>query len=209
MTKPRKKWRSFNQARRFIRSLGLKNDAEWRRYCKGEIRRLGKKPDDIPTTPDSVYEDKGWVSLGNWLGTGNVSNKKVREQYMPFTKARKFARSLKLRNRDEWQEMVRKGKVPKDIPLKPERAYADKGWVSCGDWLGTGYVPPFQREYHSFQKARLFSRKLKLKSRNEWESYCKGEIKKSVKRPSEIPATPARVYKNNGWNGWPDWLGKK
>lgn len=208
MAQSKRKWKAFRPARKFIRSLGIKNDAVWRLYCKGKLRGKGAKPDNIPTTPNIIYKDEGWVDLGDWLGTGNVSNRKVRENYRAFRAARKFARGLGLKNRDEWQAMVRAGKIPADIPLKPERAYADKGWVSCGDWLGTHYVSPSDRSYRGFQQARAFARKLKLSSRREWEAYCKDGLKGKAKLPVDVPATPARIYKESGWEGWPDWLGK-
>src|SRR5262249_1267087 len=51
-------WRSFEDARSFARSLGLKNYKKWFAYCKSE-----KKPDDIPTAADRIYADAGW---GSW-----------------------------------------------------------------------------------------------------------------------------------------------
>jgi len=209
MAREKSRWRSFRAARTFVKNLGLKNDAEWRLYCKGELKALGKKPADIPTTPSVIYEKSGWVNLGHWLGTGKVSNKKIRESYLPFAKARKIARGLGVQNRKEWQELYLKGKVPKGVPLKPERVYLDKGWVNCGDWFGTGYISPMERVYSPFSKARAFASKLQLASRQEWENYCKDGVKGKPKLPSDIPATPARIYKDKGWKGWPYWLGKK
>lgn len=202
------KWRSFRAARKFTRSLGLRNDAEWRLYTQGKLKSKGEKPLDIPTTPDVVYREKGWVGLGDWLGTGNISNRAKHEQYMPFKHARKYVRALGLKNREEWQDAYQNGLIPNSIPLKPERVYQDQGWVGCGDWLGTGYVAPSKRRYRNFVRARAFVRKLNLRSRNEWEAYCQGEILKLPKLPEDIPATPARVYREKGWVGWPNWLGK-
>jgi len=44
---------------------------------------------------------------------------------------------------------------------------------------------------------------LNLNSRGEWEKYCK-----SGNKPKNVPASPQYVYKNKGWKGWPDFLGK-
>ena len=209
MARSKTKWKAFKTARKHVRSLGLKNDAEWRLYCKGKLRKKGKKPEDIPTTPNIIYKETGWVNLGDWLGTGNLSNKVVRASYRSFSSARKYVRGLGLKNREEWQAAYQLGKIPRDIPLKPERAYAEKGWKSCGDWFGTGYIPPGQRSYRSFTKARIFARKLGINSRREWEKYSRLGMRGKVSKPDDIPATPARYYKNDGWMGWPDWLGKK
>ena len=204
-----KRWRNFRTARAFVRKLGLKNDAEWRLYCKGELPGLNPKPLDIPVTPERVYKDDGYIDLGDWLGTGNINNRKVREAYTSFAKARKFARSLKLKNRDEWIGLHRQGDVPEIYPQKPERVYQDQGWVSMGDFLGTGFVHPTMRKHRNFRMARAFARRLKLNSRREWEEYCRGQMKGKLKRPEDIPAYPNSVYKDKGWLGWADWLGKK
>ena len=200
-------WRSFEKARSFIHKLKLKNDKEWRSYCQGEEKR--KKPKDVPSTPNIIYKDCGWVDLGDWLGTKNFSNIKRHQDYLSFTRARKIARSFKVKNRAEWQKVYNEGKIPENVPLKPERVYKDLGWVSCGDWFGTGYVAPAKRTYRTFTRARAFARKLGLNSRTEWEAFCRKKKGRGPYLPEDIPATPARIYKENGWNGWVDWLGKK
>jgi hypothetical protein len=43
-------WRSFEEAREFVRTLGLKGQEEWKLYY-----RSGQKPHDIPSTPWMVY----------------------------------------------------------------------------------------------------------------------------------------------------------
>lgn len=177
-------------------------------YCKGQLEGFELKPSDIPTTPNIIYRNEGWVSLGDWLGSGNVSNRDKRASYRPFRSARKYVRALNIANRDIWQMMYRNGEIPTDIPLKPERAYENRGWKGCGDWFGTGYVPPGQRVYRSFRSSRSFSRKLGLTSRRAWEAYAKNGSRGKPKLPMDMPATPARIYKEKGWNGWPDWLGK-
>lgn len=62
-----KKQRDFEAARKFVRNQNFKNQAEWRSYCTS-----GNKPDDIPTNPQSAYKEKGWISMGDWLGTDYI-----------------------------------------------------------------------------------------------------------------------------------------
>jgi hypothetical protein len=47
-----KVYRSFESAKEFIRSLGLKNYSDWEKYCKS-----GNKPDDIPAAPWNIYKE--------------------------------------------------------------------------------------------------------------------------------------------------------
>ena len=43
---------SFKEAREFVRNLKLKNQKEWKKYCKS-----GDKPDDIPSNPWRSYKE--------------------------------------------------------------------------------------------------------------------------------------------------------
>ena len=47
-----KKILPFEEAREFVRSLGLNGIKEWTEYCKS-----GNKPDDIPSAPWNVYKE--------------------------------------------------------------------------------------------------------------------------------------------------------
>lgn len=58
-------------------------------------------------------------------------------------------------------------------------------------------------ERRDFKEARSFVHKLNLKSIAEWSKWAK-----SADRPKDIPLKPNRVYKNEGWLDWFDWLGK-
>ena len=84
----------------------------------------------------------------------------------------------------------------------PDKAYSELGWTNWGDWLGTRSVASRLKKFLGFEKARTYSKNLKLKNVNEWRAYCK-----SGKLPPDIPAAPNQTYKNKGWISWPDWLG--
>ena len=56
-------WRSFEEARDFVRSLKLKSVREWHEWSQSD-----DKPPDIPATPQEVYKGKGWKTWGDFLG---------------------------------------------------------------------------------------------------------------------------------------------
>ena len=204
------KYRAFLKARTFVHKLNFKNQAEWSLYCKGQMKDKGIKPEDIPANPNNTYRAKGWISMGDWLGTGTVAPRL--RKYREFKKARAFARRLVLRSEDQWLafcrgQMPEKGKLPDDIPTFPYQTYRNKGWVSMGDWLGSGFIAPYLRKYRSFQKARVFVRGLGLKSSAQWRKYCKGKMRTKSKLPVDIPSDPNQVYRKKGWAGMGDWLG--
>lgn len=190
-----REYRPFNEAKKFVNSLGLKNNTEWIKYCKS-----GRKPNDIPSGPERTYKNEGWKGLGDWLGTGSIATFLI--EYRPFTSARKFVHSLKLKSSTEWNQYCKSGKKPNDIPVAPGQDYKNKGWINWGDWLGTGRIADQNKEYRPFVNARKFAHSLKLKNSEEWNYYCL-----SGKKPEDIPNVPRIVYKEKGWVSWGEWLG--
>ena len=188
-------FKDFIFARDYVRKLKLKNQEQWVEYMKS-----GKKPIDIPTSPHTVYKNDGWVSYGDWFGTGVIAakNKKFRD----FETARDYVREKKFLNQKEWRDFIKSRKKPEDIPSSPSETYKNEGWISYGDWLGTTTIATQQLNFKDFQQAREFTQKLGLKSKSEWFTYCK-----SGKKPIEIPGNPSQSYINKGWKGWGDWLG--
>ena len=178
-----REYRSFQEARSFVRSIGLKNSDEWRSYSQS-----GKRPDDIPASPNQVYKNLGWSGMGDWIGTGSVAS--FNRQYRPFKDAREFVRGLKLNNQKEWRAFAKSSKRPPNIPSNPWDTYKDKGWAGIGDWIGTGSVASFNRQYRPFKDAREFVRSLGLKSSAEWFAYCK-----SGNKPIDIPAAANSTYR--------------
>jgi predicted helicase len=152
----------------------------------------------------------GTIPVGMKLDLTNFAdaiNAKIWERvakvnWRPFTEARTFVHSLKVKNSEEWKIYCKSGNKPTDIPAFPSRTYSNTGWQSMGDWLGTGRIADKLKEYRSFMPAKEFVQRLELNSEKEWRQYCK-----SGEKPNDIPSTPAKVYKNQGWLGMGDWLG--
>lgn len=206
-------YRKFLAARRFARSLNLKKRDEWNDYTAGKRPDLPPVPDDIPRRPHEYYRDKGWITFGDFLGTGRVA----RGQYLPFSEARLFVRSLQLRTTTEWHEYCagrtpHKGTRPSNIPRDPQRVYKGEGWSGFPDWLGNGGKQRAPRKNRKswlpFEAARTFARSLGLRSGEDWERYCRGEIPGLPQRPDDVPPFPRKVYKGQGWIGYPDWVGR-
>jgi superfamily II DNA or RNA helicase len=190
-----KEYLRYNDAKLIVHSKNIKNQKEWHLFCKSNL-----KPSNIPANPQRTYKDNGWVSWGDWLGTIAISsNNRV---YLDFNSSRSFIQTLKLKNQREWIDYCKSGKKPFNIPSNPERVYTNSGWKGLGDWLGTNRIADFKKEFLSFDKARLFVQKLKLKSVKEWVEYCK-----SGKKPLDIPSKPNSTYKDIGWINWGDFLG--
>lgn len=185
-------YRSFQEARTFVRSLGLQSGTAWRAWAKSDAR-----PNDIPIYPEAVYENQGWVGMGDWLGTGRVAYQD--RVFRPFEDARAFVRGLGLKNVDDWKKWSKTTARPDDIPTNPNNIYKKLGWKNWADWLGT---QNWKGGFRSFREARAIARSLSLQNREDWIRWARSDA-----CPEDIPASPQGVYKNQGWMGWGDWLG--
>lgn len=119
--------------------------------------------------------------------------------YISFTDARKLVRRLKLKSNRDWRKFRKTIEFTKlNIPVSPEFAYKNDGWIGYNDWLGTK-----KKEYISFTDARNIIRELKFKTGHEWKAFIKTNKFKKL----NIPVAPQFTYKNDGWVGLEDWLG--
>ena len=179
----------FEEARKFVRSLNLKNEVEWREYLKSENRYW-----NITSNPSKIYKDKGWISINDWIGTKTGWD----GNYLEFEVAREVVRKEKIQTQNDWYDYV-KNKKPYNIPSNPQFVYKDE-WLSLPDWIGTkdgwqGY------EWKSYEEAKKFIHSLGLKNRDEWRDYYMNN-----ELPLGIPKSPERTYSNEGFS-MGDWLG--
>jgi hypothetical protein len=180
-----------------IHTLNLKSASQYRfEYESNKI------PKDIPSNPHISYKNKGWISWGDWLGTGRVAD--GTQEWMSFKDAKEFVLKLKLKGKEDWFSYSKTKEKPDNIPVTVNKVYA-MDWKGWSDFLGNDstsskYLKPF-----SFQHARGYVQNLNLKGNKEWREFCK-----SGNKPAEIPANPDRTYSRTGeWQSWNDFLGKE
>jgi predicted helicase len=123
----KKNFRSFEDAKRYVKSLGIKTKTQWEEYAKSKNR-----PKDIPYSPEIHYK-KEWKYWGDFLGTKfipyNLRNN------MSFENAKKFASTLKIKTKEEWEKYVKSKNFPNNIPKSPYYFYK-KNWKGWPDFLG-------------------------------------------------------------------------
>ena len=113
----------FEEAREYVRSLGLKDSREYRRL-------LNNNPTiKLPYNPGRLkaYEGK-FTTWMDWLGTEKTAYRN--REWPSFEDAVEKARSLGLRSEMEWREFKKSDKFPAELPRAPEQKYKNewKGW---------------------------------------------------------------------------------
>ena len=203
------RWRPYPEARAFAQSLKLKGQQHWKAYATGKRPDLPPIPEDIPKAPAAAYAGHGWISWGDWRGSDQIAPTK--RAYLPYAEARAVVHALGFTARRDWNAFADdKTRFPANLPVRPHQTYADSGWVDWSDWLGCPIVEKPRKKrtnaYRDFESARAFVHTLALGGSLNWPRYIRGEFPDKPPKPTDIPASPRNVYRDQ-WQGWGDWHG--
>jgi hypothetical protein len=143
---PRKRvFLSFEEAREYIHSLGMKSLKEYKQWAKT------KRPDFIPSSPYKKYKE--WKGFPDWIGYKIT-------QWRPYEEAKLFAQSLGAANQTDYRKVV---KDIKNMPSTPQEIYKDE-WENWYIFLGNRE----NGEWRPYEEAKAFVRTLGLKSMREY-----------------------------------------
>jgi hypothetical protein len=125
---------SFDDVKKWIKSnINVNSKSKWYEYIK-----IINLPDFIPHNPREVFLNKGWISWGDFLGTGRIWDNDV--NYLEYDKSKKIIKELNIKTVLEYKKFAKNNLIPVNIPNRPDRYYKKRGWVSWGDFLGTGRI---------------------------------------------------------------------
>ncbi|MDB4918661.1 MAG: putative transposase [Mucilaginibacter sp.] len=184
----------FEKARTFMRKLRLKNRDEYWTWLAS-----GKRPKNIPYSPEKVYKHTGWIDLGDWLGTGNKSGRQKRK-WLSYAEAKAYVQALGLKTQLDFVTWRKRGNKPETMPSDPSRSYAE--FENWGKFLGTDRIANQCKIYWDYEEARAFLKPLYIHSLIHYRQLHQlGVIAK------EIPKNPYAYYKKQGaWVSYPDFL---
>ncbi len=128
-----KRFKTLDEAKAFLKPF---------EFSQAAFRKWKERPADIPSNPNVSYRNQGWVSWGDFFGTNTPAHKD--KPFKTHDEAKAFLKPFGFIHKGfrEWKER------PADIPSNPNAVYKNKGWVSWGDFLGTGNPHGFQRDNH-------------------------------------------------------------
>lgn len=120
-------YRNYEEAKKQIESDGVNSYDKWKVYCEN-----GRKPNDIPTTPDRIYKNKGWINWKYFLGSLNNPPKKRKN--LPYKDAKAFAAKMGIKSESQWREICKSKDFPKEMPKSLEKVYKTE-WNGWADFL--------------------------------------------------------------------------
>jgi superfamily II DNA or RNA helicase len=181
-----KNYLEYNEARSFVVRLGLKNTQEWKKWSRTH------RPDNIPGTPDKIYQDSGWVSWAEFLGA-DISQK---GNSLSYDEAKTAIKKFKIRSSVAWRDFSKSKERPKNVPANPDRHYKDNGWLGWDDFLGITH----KIELLDYNSASELVKSLNIKTVKEFK------LKRFQFRLYQLPSKPNEVYKSE-WTDWETFFG--
>ncbi len=150
-----------------------------------------------PSDPRSSYHSKGWLGYPHLVG-----NEKVEFlEFKDFVSEVQSAHETAGKPRDVSKWYMQEYKNHTGWPAAPDRSYKNKGWLGFPELAGRERV-----EYLEFtdfvQQVRVAYMVSGTTNIPEW-------YREEYKNHPGWPAAPGRFYKDNGWLGYPQLIGRE
>jgi superfamily II DNA or RNA helicase len=167
---------TYEEAQEAVQRLGIKSIPEFK------YKKRYKEDPRLPSSPQTVYINKGWVNWYDFLGT------EPPDFYPTYEEAKQVTQNLGIKNIEEYRTRY---KEDPRLPNSPYEVYRYKGWVDSFDFFGTE-KKHFKKNYYStYEEAQLAVQRLGIRTLNEY-----------IKRYKEDPLLPSNlssIYKKKGW----------
>jgi len=127
------------------------------------------------TTLEDIFKQYGFIK---------------KKEFLPLNEALLFVHSLNIKTNKEWDEYCISGNKPENIPSNYRLVYK----ITTGQWLGTGRISDWEKEFISLDDLRIFCKENNIDSRVKWYQYWSNNL-----RPNNIPNNPILIYKLKNW----------
>ncbi len=189
----RKKWLPFEEFQVEVRNLypGHGDVANW--YSTEQ-----KGHPNWPSAPYVVYKNMGWIDWSELVGKENPQKR----EFLTFEELQVEVKNLYTgeNNVEDWYTRERI-KHP-NWPSNPNVRYGDEGWAGWPDLVGRENF--LKKKFLPFDKFKKEVRVLYSGQRD-----IKGWYKKERKKHANWPANPRSTYKNQGWVGFLELVGRE
>jgi hypothetical protein len=121
-----KKFINYEECKKIIIEKGFKSIND---FIKWKDR-----PKNIPSRPDHIFKNTGWISWSEFLGNKIISNKQKGQKYLSYLDAKEYLKDLKLDHKLYYIEHISNNNID-FLPKRPEYFYRDV-WTGYLDFLG-------------------------------------------------------------------------
>jgi hypothetical protein len=183
----------FEDARKVVREMGLKNKKEWDNWIRGKSKIY-----NIPSNPNVYYKNE-WISLSDWLNSGTESFNN--REYYDYEYCKLIISEMKFNNRNDFYDFT-KINTDKKIPNRPDHVYKRQNrWECWQKFLSTEKTPPRQKHdlLLTYEESKKFISELKFTQKSEYINYIEDN------NIEFLPKRPDYVYRDN-WRGYLEFL---
>ncbi len=179
---------SFEKSKKYIKRFKLKNQNDWNEFCKKH------KPINIPSHPQVIYKNKGYINLGHFIGSNFVATKDRAKNYLDIVDAKKFLKKAKITSQNEFKKYIKENNLSLKIPYNPNSVYLKNGWKGWGDFLSTGRIADHHKHkfWWSQEKIKRFLKKKNINNFSDWRKFCS-----EGKKPQFIPNNIIKAFNKN------------
>ncbi len=127
---------TYKQAREIVHNRKFISKNEFRQWLKKEKDK--HRFLNLPSSPDKFYAETGEFSWEDFLGDSYIEHLTLvaTRAELPYAQARYYAHQLNLTSFTEWKALVKAGKLPPDMPVRPDVFYKRRGvWTGWVDFL--------------------------------------------------------------------------
>jgi len=190
----KKEWLSFDEFQAEVRDAYPKKGDISRWYRKEKLKHA-----NWPSRPDETYKDTGWIGWPELVGKENF----LKKEFLSFEI---FQDQVRLLYPGEgavvdWYRKEQKNHKD-DWPSTPDMFYKDTGWRSWSELAGKEKEK--NKEFLSFNDFQTEVRSLYPGERNAARWY-----REEQKKHPSWASNPDKIYKDKGWKGFRDLIGKK
>lgn len=172
-----KKWKfmPYQEAKEIVQSLNIRSRKHFR-----QLLQQGKIPNEIPATPNTVYN-------GDWKNWGEFLNSsRFHSNILNFEQSKELLKNYNLTSQKEYVEFVRKNPHLKLSKSPESKFWRTKEWKGWGDYLSSDSM---QKKWLGYEEAKEIVHKLGIRSRKHFEL-----LHRQGKIPKLIPTNPQIVY---------------
>lgn len=174
-------WLPYAEVKRIAQECGISSALEYSRLKKEKMF-----PWNMPSCPQQIYSE--WEGWSVFLGNDYVGNMKLNIKLWPYEKAKEYVRPLGVKNKYEWRQLVREGKIPAglavvDIVSAYRRTHT---WVSVDDFFG--------EDYHSEAKTHEQFVRCQMDKNKRREMLL--EQRRRIVQEREVRASARRAKRN-------------
>ena len=194
---------SYDDAKKWIseNTSGITYHSTWKEEVKNN-----KIPYFIPNRPDRFYkrDNRGWISWGDFLGTGTISCIQQNKNYLSYENSKKYINEnfpFILGSKD-WNKNYA-NKIPNFIPKNPNNTYKKDGWINWIEFLSHGDFVAGRTSYYLYEELKKINEENVILN---WKSYDYLRNKSTNSNKRFPPAEHIRLQKD--WKNDDDFFNK-